>query len=281
MNHGCVALKEQRNWRDLRLLEQTIPAVRWVDVEAATTAPELFVVCGLWACREKSASQVLRKRSEEGFSSLLVARFEPVDMGALIGAPTSIHIAPKEISSLTWEDGQHYEVPGVTVVNTAISQGHWARSTAGTSILAYRPHTQAGLIVLCTATIAGVALGTDSSQQKALLQRVLEEMTRQAPVTRQSGATQDAPELCSTPAEYLAHHGPDGALVLLAALNADSGPVNSAALEAIGAKLPEDQLKSLVSALPKAAPQNIEEALRDAGWGAHLRTLKLSKLEAP
>lgn len=280
MNLRCVAIEEQRSWRDLRQLEQAIPAVRWVNAQEAADSSEPLVACGLWACREPSASQLLRHRMKAGRASLLVARFEPVDLGPLLGAPASIQIAPGESSALAWEDGQRFEVPGVTVVETAIADGHWARSTAGTTVFAYRPHTQAGLTILCTATVAGVALGADPAQQRLLLERVLEEMVRRAPGQVGGDAASQAPKECSTAAEYLERHGPDGALVLLAALNAGDGPVNDAALETIGAKLAEERLAALVAALPGVAPCEIEQALRAAGWGAHLRALTRRRTEA-
>ena len=280
MNHRCVAIEEQRGWRDLRQLEQAIPVVRWASAQEAVDASEPLVACGLWACREPSASQLLRHRMKAGRASLLVARFEPVDLGPILGAPTSIQIAPGETSALTWEDGQRFEVSGVTVIQTAIPNGHWARSTAGTAVFAYRPHTQAGLVVLCTGTVAGVALGADPAQQRSLLERVLEEMARQAPEPVDEDASGQIPDECSTTAEYLERHGPDGALVLLAALHAGAGSVDNAALAAIGASLPEDRLAGLVAALPSASPPDIDQALRAAGWGAHLRALARRQTEA-
>lgn len=280
MNHQCVAMEDQRSWRDLRQLEQSVQTVRWVDAHEAIAAPEPLIACGLWACREPAASQVLRERAKAGCSSLLVARFEPVDLGPILGAPGSIQISPGEASALAWEDGQRFEVPGVTVIETALPEGHWARSTAGTTVLAYRPHTEAGLIVLCTATVAGVALGTDPAQQRALLHRILDEMTRRTPARVETGVTEGTPESCTTAAAYLQRYGPDGALVLLAGLHAADGRVNSAALEAIGATLPDDRLASLVAALPTADPHDIEQVLRAAGWGAHLRALARRRMEA-
>jgi len=171
-------------------------------------------------------------------------------------------------------------VSGATVIQTAIPNGHWARSTAGTAVFAYRPHTQAGLVVLCTGTVAGVALGADPAQQRSLLERVLEEMARQAPEPVDEDASGQIPDECSTAAEYLERHGPDGALVLLAALHAGAGSVDNAALAAIGASLPEDRLAGLVAALPSASPPDIDQALRAAGWGAHLRALARRQTEA-
>lgn len=279
MSLSCVALKEQRTWRDLRRLEQSVQAVRWVDAHEAIAAPEVLVACGLWACRELAASQVLCERAKAGRSSLLVARFEPLDMGPVVGAPAGVQISPGETTALAWEDGQRFEVPGVTVIETAIAEGHWARSTAGTTVFAYRPHTQAGLMVLCTATVAGVALGADPAQQKALLQRILEETTRRTALRAGTDPSGSTVGVCSTAAEYLDHHGSDGALVLLAACGAADGRVSEASLEAIGATLPGDRLADLVAALPTASPEEMERALRAAGWGAHLRVLARRRTE--
>jgi len=223
---------------------------------------------------------VLQRRAEAGLASLLVARFEPADLGPALGAPVSIHISPGETTTLAWGDGQAYRVPGVTVIETALAQEHWARSTAGTSILAYRPHTQAGLIVLCTATVAGRALGADQNEQRALFDRLLDEITRRAPDRTAADLVVSTPKVCATAAEYLECHGADGALVLLAAMATPDGRVDCAALAAIGATLAEERLAGLVAALPAAAPDEIEHALRAAGWGAHLRALARRRTEA-
>ncbi len=280
MTHGCIALADQRSWRDLRQLEDSVPSVRWLDTAAAASAPEPLIACGLWASREPSASDLLRRRAEVGAPSLLVARFEPADLGSVLGAPVAVQVMPGEASAVTWEDGRRYSVPGVTVVDTALAEGHWARGAAGTSVLAFQPHTQAGLIVLCTATIAGPALGADPAAQRALLHRLLDEMECRAPRCAVAAADAASPEAATTAAEYVDRHGADGALVLLAALATPSAPVDAAALAAIGTALPEDRLDLLVAAMPPAAPGEIEQALRGAGWGAHLRALGHRRREA-
>lgn len=281
MKQCCVALDDQRDWRDLRQLGQAIASVRWVDVHAARTASEPLIACGLWACREPVAKDVLLHRAKTGRDSLLVARFEPVDLAAVMGAPASILIRPAESGVLAWQDGQRFEVPSVTVIETAIPQGHWARSTAGTTVFAYRRHTQAGLIVLCTATVAGVALGADPAQQCLLLQQILKEMASLASARIEEDEIDTAPTVCATPSEYLEFFGPEGALVLLAALNAGERSVQVQDLEVLGAALPEDRLASLVAALPGATAREIEQTLRAAGWGAHLRMLDRSRKDVP
>lgn len=280
MNHSFVGIEEQRSWRDLRQLEQTSAVVRWVGAEEAATAPETLVACGVWVCRDPSAAALLRQRAAAGRASLLVARFEAKDMGPLVGAPVKIQVCPGESTALVWEDGQNFKVPSVTVIETAIAEGHWARSAAGTTVFAYRPHTQAGLIVLCTATITGVALGADPAQQRALLERVMLALTRQTSQRIDADVANRAPTVCATAAEYLEHHGPEGAVVLLAALDAPDGRVNEAMLAAIGCRLPTDRVASLLAALPGASSRDIEQALRAAGWGAHLRSLARRRSEA-
>ena len=280
MTHNCVAIAEQRSWRDLRELERAVAAVRWMDAGEVAAAPEPLVACGLWGCRDPAASSLLHRRAEAGLSSLLVARFEPMNLGPLLGAPVSVEISPGETSALAWEDGRRYEVPSVAVIQTALAEGHWARSTAGTTVLAYRPHTRAGLFVLCTATVAGRALGTNPQTQQALLERVLDEIARRAPERTGPDEAQSGSAVCATAAEYLERHGADGALVLLAALQTKDGRVDDAALQSIGAALPEDRLASLLAAKPATPAREIEQVLRAAGWGAHLRALARRRTEA-
>ncbi len=280
MTRDCIALADQRSWRDLRQLEDTAPSVGWLDAADAVTAPEPLVACGFWASREPAASDLLRRRAETGASSLLVARFEPADLGPVLGAPAAVQVRPAETSAITWKDGRRYDVPGMTVLDTALAEGHWARSIAGTSVLAFRPHTQAGWIVLCTATVVGPALGAEPAAQRALFHCLLDEMERQAPRRATGDGDAASPDAAATATDYLDRHGADGALVLLAALAAPDAPVDGTALAAIGAALPEDRLELLVAALPPAVPGEIEQALRVAGWGAHLRALVHRRQEA-
>ncbi len=273
MTHCCAALAEQRSCRDLRQLEDSVSSVRWLDATSVATAPEPLIACALWASREPSASDLLRRRAEAGASSLLVPRFGPANLGSVLGAPVAVQVRPGEASAVVWEDGNRYDVPGLTVLDTALADGHWARSTAGTSVLAFRPHTRAGLIVICTATVVGPALDADPAAQRALLNRLLDELERRAPrhaIAADDGASPEAP---ATAADYLDRHGADGALVLLAALAAPGAPVDAAALAAIGAALHENRLERLVAAMPSAQPAEVEQALRAAGWGSHLRAL--------
>lgn len=279
MTLSCVAIEEQRGWRDLRQLEQSL-TVRWIPAKDADIAPEPLVACGLWAARDPNAGAALCRRAEKGLGSLLVARFEPGDLGPVVGAPVAIRIAANETTEVSWEDGRRYAVPGFTVIETALPPGHWARSPSGTVVFAYRPHTQAGLIVLCTATIAGPALGTDPAEQRALLHRILEELARSAPECTDESGDRRAPAGCATASEFLEQNGPDGALVLLALWQAGGQGVEAASLEAIGAALPDAHLTELIASLPDAAPDEIERALRSAGWGAHLRALARHASEA-
>ena len=294
-----VALADQRDWRDLRLLAQrpddTWPETRWLDPETAATASEPLIACGLWACRDPAAPSLLRRRSAAGLASLLVARFEPHDLAAVIGAPATVRIVPGELGALHWQNARVDPVPAVTVIDSPLPEGRWARapSTHGgaTGVLAFRSHTGAGLIVLCTATITARALGVHPRQQRDLLRHLLQEMARCAPAPGLSRADTPEPpaERSAHPDEYLARHGADGALVLLAALRAPAdapadvraGSVDAAVLHAIGADLPAARLAALTADLPPDltdtpgawAPEAIAQALRAAGWGAHLRAL--------
>ena len=279
MTRQCAVLEEQRTWRDLRRLGEVVMAPRWVDSQQALLAPEPLVACGLWAAREPSAGTLLRRRAEAGRSSLLVARFEPGDLGPIIGAPVAVHVKGGEAGALAWEDGRRYQVPSVTVIETALADGHWAHSTAGTTVLAFRPHTQSGLMVVCTATVAGPALGSDASEQRALLERLLDEVERCGP-ERPATSTEGSPAT-ATVDEYLDRHGADGALVLMASLAEPGALIDGAALAAIGAALPAERLSTLAAALPSVAPGEAARALRDAGWGAHLRALAARRTEGP
>jgi hypothetical protein len=280
MSPRCVAFAEQRSWRDLRLLDEAVPDVQWLDVGDALQAPVPLVVCGLWASREPTAQSLLERRANSGASTLLVARFEPADLGPILGAPVSANVVAGEASSITWEDGKQYEVPGVTVIDSALHDGHWARSTAGTSVLAFRPHTQAGLIVLCTATAVAQALDTDPTEQSALMHRLLGELEKRAPRRATTGSDSRMKQTVETATDYIERFGDSGALVLLATLVGPGVRVDDESLSKLGAALPPHELADLVAALPSLEFDEIRAALKRAGWSSHLRMLANIRTEA-
>lgn len=264
----CVALESQRGLRDIRHLPPE--AVRWVGDRELADADEPAILCGLWASRDPSARQVLQRRQERGCVTLLVARFEPGDLSSVLGAPVAVRVVAVEGSEVTWEDGTRFLVPAMAAVEASLPEGHWARVGAKTAVLAWRPHTTAGLTILCTATVAGPALGAEPSIQLQLLERILDEAGRRTVQPRFS-TTADEPKVADSASDYLVRHGDGGALMLLAWLAAPGPEVDAAAVTRLGANLEPEELRRLAAGLPQMEPIEVHEALLAAGWGAHLR----------
>lgn len=270
-----VALDDQRSWRDLRLLPPD--RVRWVDAAALATAPEPAVVCGAWAAEAPEAAAVLRERQRAGATTVLVPRFGAGALGPVLGAPVAVDVFPAESSTVTWHDGTTFAVPATTALRTSLPDGRWGRSADHATVVAWRAHSQAGWTILCTATVAGRAIGADPAAQLGLLERILDEAaattaprpTAAEPVTAPAASAED----------FLAQHGELGALALLAWWAAPGPDLDEAALARLGVQLDADALRRLGDTLPPLEPGDVEATLRAAGWGAHLRVLEQRPVE--
>lgn len=266
-----VGLQVQRDWRDLRLLPADLG--RWVDAAGLAEAQEPAVICAAWASEAPEAADVLRRRRERRSTTVLVPRFHAGPFRAVLGAPVEIEVAPAETHAVTWHDGTIFEVPATSAVHTALPAGQWGRSEGRTTVFAWRPHTQAGWTILCTPTVAGRALGADAGAQLGLLERILDEADRSAAAPSERAPTASIQPAASA-RDYLARHGELGALALLAWWAAPGPSIDEGALARLGVRLDPLELRRLGQALPPLEPGEVEETLRAAGWGAHLRVLE-------
>jgi hypothetical protein len=265
-----VGLHEQRTLRDLRLLRQD--EVRWLDAAGLAEAPEPAVVCGVWAAEAPEASRVLRQRQAAGATTILVPRFSAGSLGPVLGAPVAVEVVALEASTVTWHDGTSFAVPATTAIRANLPNGCWGRSEGHATVVAWRPHSQAGWTVLCTPTVAGRTLDADPTVQLALLEHILDEAAR----TTERRRLQEGPAVpaAATAEEFLAQRGELGALALLAWWAAPGPDLDEAALARLGVQLDADALRTLGEALPQLEPGEVEATLRAAGWGAHLRVLE-------
>lgn len=271
-----VGLESQRGWRDLRLLP--VDRGRWVSEAELAEAPEPAVVCGLWAS-EDGAAAVIQKRQQAGRVTVLVPRFQPMDLQAALGAPTRVQIEPAESSEVLWRGKDGFSVPATSAIDTPLPEGHWGRSSDRVTVLAWRPHTQSGVTVVCTATVAGRALGATASAQLGLLERILTEATALVPTT--APASESERPTAATAQEFLDQEGDLGALALLAWWAAPGPELDAGALQRMGARLKDTELVRLSAAMPPLEPSEVYETLKAAGWGAHLRVLEHRPTEEP
>lgn len=264
-----VGLVSQRDWRDLRLLPAE--AGRWVSEAELAHAPEPAVVCGLWAS-EAGAAAVISQRQQAGRVTVLVPRFEPMNLQPVLVAPSRVQIKPAESSLVLWQGQDAFSVPATTAIDTPLPEGHWGRSGDHVTVLAWRPHTQSGITVVCTPTVAGRALGAATGDQLRLLDRILTQACALVPADPSSTAA--GRQAAASAQEFLDQEGDLGALALLAWLVAPGPALDAAALQRVGAHLDDTELIRLSAALPLLEPGEVYETLKAAGWGAHLRVLE-------
>lgn len=271
-----VGLKSQREWRDLRLLPAD--AGRWVSEAELAQAPEPAVICGLWAS-EAGAAAVISQRQQAGRVTVLVPRFEPMDLQRVLVAPARVQIEPAESSTILWQGQDSFAVPATTAIDTPLPEGHWGCSGDRITVLAWRPHTQSGITVVCTPTVAGRALGAATGDQLGLLERILAEAGALVPANPSSTVTDL--QAAASAQEFLDQEGDLGALALLAWLVAPGPALDAGALQRVGAHLDDAELVRLSAALPPLEPGEVYQTLKAAGWGAHLRVLEHRPSEEP
>ena len=189
-------------------------------------------------------------------------------------APATINVKSAEFHSLEW-DGQHFDVPGASVFQTPLHAGKWATSTGvGTVILAYRPHTAAGPIVLCSAAVTGRPLGVDSDTQRGLFAKILETAAAQSAVAGAVNVPAPRSEQAPTIDAFIDEEGENGAAFLLARLAAESQEeIAEVARQCLSVELDGDEVSRLTNRIPQVSESEIIMTLQQRGWSAYLRRL--------
>jgi hypothetical protein len=271
----CAALTIQQNLRDLANLSALVDEVEWIAVEQAAEVSGPLVICALWMWEAAAeAATVIQTRSLAGKSTIVVPRFRAGDLMDMLKAPSRIEVKSAEFHSLECE-GQHFDVPGASVFQTSLHAGKWATSTGvGTVIMAYKPHTAAGPIVLCSAAVTGRPLGVDQDTQRALLTKILETATAQSPVAGAIYAPAPRSEQAPTIEAFINEESEAGAAFLMALLAADGQEaIAEVARRRLIIELDEDEVSRLTKRLPQVTNSEIRMTLQLRGWGAYLRRL--------
>lgn len=262
-----VGLESQRGWRDLRLLPPE--AGRWVSDAELGDAPEPAVVCGLWA-ENAGAAEVIQRRQSAGLVTVLVPRFRPMNLQALLGASVRVGLVAAESDEVAWRSGENFAVPATTAIETSLPTGAWGRSGDRLVVFGWQPHTQAGVTVVCTSTVAARALGAQPAVQLGLLERIIDAASSAVPEAEEPAAEPGELQV-ENPAAYLERHGDLGALALLAWLGSPGPTLDEAELRRLHVELDAETLQRLDTELPPPDPTAVMDALRAFGWGAHLR----------
>ncbi|MCI0390295.1 MAG: hypothetical protein MOB07_16215 [Acidobacteria bacterium] len=271
----CAALTIQQKLRDLANLSSLVDEVEWIAVEQAAEVNRPLVICALWLWEAAAeAATILQTRSLAGKTTLVVPRFRAGDLMDALKAPSAIGVTGAEFHSLEW-DGQHFDVPGASVFQTSLHAGKWATSTGvGAVIMAYRPHTAAGPIVLCSAAVTGHPLGVDLDAQRALFTKILETAAAQSAVPDAVNAPAPRSDQATTIDAFISEEGEVGAAFLLARLaTGEQEELGKVARQCLSIELAKDEIGRLTKRLPQVTAPEITTALRQHGWGAYLRRI--------
>jgi hypothetical protein len=272
----CFGLDIHSSAADLRMLPQMLGTTQWVPISAAANAEGVLVVPGLWLADDpRQAADVIRDRSSAGRHTLVVPRFRAGALRTVLGSPSAVDIAAAEFKSFEWGD-QHYPIPGFTVIRTSLHAGKWGEAPGvGTVLLAYRPNTISGAIVLCAAALTSRLVGVSPDMQKVLLHRIIGAAS--APTVNTTDSIESTPATIPVSIdEFLEQEREIGAAYLLcrlAAIDPDSADLTEIAKDYLAIQLSAEEAGRLKQRFPPAQNADIRAALRRFGWGAHLRRL--------
>jgi hypothetical protein len=272
----CIGLDVHKTSPDLAMLPQFVSNIQWVSAPDAISAAPVLVVPGIWlADTPGQAADLLRGRVSAGRNTIVVPRFRAGSLASILGAPSAVEIAAAEFKSFEWGD-HHYQVPGFTVIKTALHAGKWGEAPGvGTVLLTYRPHTVSGAIVLCAATVTSRLVGVAADTQKALLLSMIVAATTPAAEIAESIEAIPLAQPASID-EFLEQERELGAAFLLSRLavaDPDLANITEVASEHLNILLSAEDVSRLRQRLPRAANADIRIALSRFGWGAYLRRL--------
>lgn len=279
MAFRCVAPLAQRQLRDLSYLPDMVDSVTWTDWSELRDAHAVAIICGL-AVRD--APLELRKaihgRSMAGFSTLVVPRLVAQDLGPVLGAPTLLAVRPGETQQTTWESGEVFNVSSMTHVETALPGGRLGMaSESRTTVLAYRAHSTAGMVLVCTPTTCGLALGVQREEQGRLLRQMLSYVMERCPSSPQPVSLPFRQRATSLDA-FLDEEGDSGALVLLGLLACPSpsapAELATAIADSLGVLVDTSTIERLLLRLTAAQSSDLAATLSRRGWASYVRRLR-------
>lgn len=271
-----AALEEQKSLRDLAGLARLCDEIAWCNADTLATVTDPVVLAGLWLFDDPGpARKLLDARSDAGLVSIIAPRFKTGDLKVVLRTPTSVRLKAAEYDEFQWDNGTGVHVGGQTLIESSLHKGQWGSVAGlGAAVLAYRAHEAAGWTVLCTAAVTSKKFGVDVEAQRWLLQEI---------VTRAAASSPAPSTACCPvtvqPAESIIELLSDGnatnapAVVLAVALNGGECDAETVAvtLSRIGFELSTDDIQATLLRMPDRSPDEMEQALRQSGWGAYLR----------
>jgi len=270
-----ATLDEQRSLRDLAGLPRLCDEVVWCDLDTLSTTADPALIVGLWLFDEPGAARkLLEARGESGLTTVIVPRFKSGDLRRVLQTPTSLRLKPGEYDAFQWDDDTGVNVAGQTLIDSSLHKAQWGSVAGmGVTVLAYRAHEAAGWIVLCTAAVTSKKFGVDVDAQRWLLGQIIRRAAESAPAQTSSDGQATVPMAASVSDLLVGDDANAPAVVLAVVLNSgDRGlDVVSHTLNRIGFEVPAGAIEATLSRLPPQELVELEQALRQCGWGAYLR----------
>jgi hypothetical protein len=274
---AIAALASQRDLPDLARLPRLAGEIAWLPLERAAEAEPVLVLAGLLASEEPAEfSRLVQSRLRARLGTLVVARIQAAPFGRLLGAPAPIEVVVAERDAVHLEQ-RSYRVPCSVAFQTSLPSATALTGTGGSSpLLAYRPTTVSGEVILCGAVLAGRRPGSDLDDQRDLLRALV---ARLGPaVSSRERVSRDPTPAELSPAELLAAAPEHGSAVLLALVGVEGqrepAAIAREAERRLAVRLDQAAVIAVLAQLaPDVGVPEVERALRDGGWGAFLRRM--------
>lgn len=264
-----AALAYQQSLPDLKALAKLVDVVEWVSTESAGQHPFPLVVCGLMAVEQpQEFKQIVLERLNSGLGVLLIPRIRPFPADLLLETPEAVEVTPAEFKEVVFKN-RTYRVAGSLVFVTALHAGKLATLPGrGVQILAYRPSTAKGSIILCGASLTSFRPGTNPSDQRLLLEKLLvmlQPVFNPEP-EKTRGQKFSAEEMLSFCSEGMA-------LVLLARVVGAGHTLEEVErkLMSLGFNPDSAQIGDILRKMMPVGADEAAQILIKSGWGAYVR----------
>lgn len=271
---GCVALESQKALRDLAQLPRLVDDLAWVGETDLVGDPRPAVLVGLWLNESVEAVTILKHRSGAGAMTILVPRFKAGDLASVLGAPTPVRVQQYEFQHLTWDDQRIFGVPGFTLIRTSLHAGHWGYAEQELAVLGYRVHQGSAPVVLCMPGLCSRPFGVDMTEQRALLEAILNkhcvERPAAAPVTQEARVAESAEEF------VLENGAPVVPMLLAFAVTCGSRKIRDLVTAGwkLGFRLDPNEVAKQIAGLPEVSVDEVAIALAANGYGGFVRRAK-------
>jgi len=271
-----AALEPQRSMRELAGLPRICDELEWCSAEQLAIARNPAVVVGMWLYESPAESKkLLSARASSGLTTILVPRFKAGDLHSFIKSPSSVQLTIGEFNGFQWQDGAACVVPGQTIIKTKLHNGQWGGIAGlGSTVLGFREHEASGWIVICTAAVSSRQFGVETQSQRSLLEQIILR-TLDSRSINVSDRIDQSTVVTPVPAQQLLATEDTNAAAIVLAIAISNGkrdmPSVSRSLSRIGFDVSEDAIEQTLARLTDESVDSMESALKQYGWGAHLR----------